>query len=234
MNQKNGMPSIVLLVLLVSTVWYGCSRGGAIPTPPATHLETIMLPENQEDLVSLAKQKLFPLLWTLAQNPENTLRVGFKTATGAIEFLQLSFEKGNKVLKIVKESTGELRRLTWGGTGVELASEQGETKVGFKQIVGDIQLSGTEDLLKVGATVTGIALAVWLGAGLASTILSFIGFIAFLAMVVGIIVVSAALLYVFNVNKEKVVAFLEQSKEEMSLFFQRVTQEIGKRVETAP
>lgn len=129
-------------------------------------------------------------------------------STDAQDYLTLQIVKNNAAdyrhLRIKRYSDGEVINLLWGQEGiypsVKLTDDRGNTLVKNGQtlefsfnLVADSE-SGSIGWLKRGIKVLAIALAVWLGAKVIGWIISAIAFLAFNAMVVGLVIAGVAIL----------------------------------------
>ncbi len=184
--------------------------GGAVGcgdklTGPSQPQADIVLGESETGLIETAGRQ-FNRLWGMAQNPGREVTVGFSVA-GTAEVLRMSFVKNQSAdythLRVVRQSTGEAANLLWGmenflpaikladDTGRVLVKDGREISVDFAstKVVSESGLADI-DLLELGAKVAIIALAIWLGAVVGKVILAAIGFIAFNAMVLGLLVLA--------------------------------------------
>lgn len=221
--------------------------GGAVgcgdkPTGPSQQQADIMLGESEADLVETAGRQ-FNRLWTMAQNPGREVTLGFSTG-GAQEVLRMSFVKNQSAdythLRVVRESTGEAANLLWGlenflpaikladDTGQPLVKNRREIAVDFgsaKAVSVSVPIS--IDLLEIGAKVAIIALAIWLGAAVGKAVLAVIGFIAFNAMVLGLVVLALGAISpllekigdLAGWKVEDVKGFIESGAERLKEFF---------------
>ncbi|MCS7265978.1 MAG: hypothetical protein NZ805_14240 [Armatimonadetes bacterium] len=105
-------------------------------------------------------------------------------------------------LQIVRKSTGEAVNLLWGWKGLlpsikftddrvnTLRARNGQIlEIGFVDIDGSRGRQAL-DWIETGVKVAAVAFAIWLGAGIARDTLSAIGFLAFNAMVLGLLVAA--------------------------------------------
>ncbi len=180
----------------VLTPLLGCGGSGSIiaNVPP-----DIMLPDEETQLASLL-QRQFDRLKSLAETPNTTLRIGVPVGRQQ-EVLAFSFRDDGvaryRHLRVVRESTGEAVNLLWGWKGllpsVMMVDDAGQPvkrsgraiEVGFV----DLPTQGRQalDLIAAGVKVAAIAFAIWLGVGVGRAVLSAIGFLAFNAMVLGLL-----------------------------------------------
>jgi hypothetical protein len=179
----------------------GCGGNGTVNFQDAVRPD-LMLEGSDEDLASLVRAQ-FSRLKTLAENPGTTLRVGVPVG-GRTEVLAFSFRDGGAAnyrhLRVVRESTGEAVNLVWGWKGllpsVQMVDDTGRliTRNGRAIEVGFVDVRGRGrqalDWIAIGVKVAAIAFAIWLGAGIGRAILGAIGFLAFNAMVLGLLVAA--------------------------------------------
>jgi hypothetical protein len=127
-----------------------------------------------------------------------------------MEVLAFSFvDKGAanyRHLRVVRGSTGEAVNLLWGMKGllpsIRLADDRGNTirsrdgrllEIGFSEVSG---AKGRQalDWIAIGVKVAAIAFALWLGAQIGRAALGAIAFLAFNAMVLGLLVAGIAVI----------------------------------------
>jgi len=221
----------------------GCSGGGGsdfLKAPPPD----LVLDGDETRLASIVRGQ-FSRLYDLARNPGSTLRVGIPNGRG-LEVLRFSFTDGGAAnyrhLRIVRESTGEAVNLLWGWKGplpsIKLTDDSGRTlrskdgqvlEIGFADVRG---AKGRQafDLIATGVKVAAIAFAIWLGAGIARGILSAIAFLAFNAMVLGVLaaglgVLSPAIDWVLrNITLDDVERFFGQLVNDIIRLFSEISQ----------
>jgi|GEM_PF-567681 len=166
----------------------------------------ITLSLDPEQLARTLKEQ-FERLKALAQNERQRARILFPTATST-EAVTMSIVTGGAALyrhvRIVRESSGEVANLLWGREGIhpsiKLADDAGRTLVkDGKSLEFNFGLvrregRGSQSWLELGIKIAAIALAVWLGASILKPIIAAIAFVAFNAMVIGIVVAGVALL----------------------------------------
>ncbi|MFN4180571.1 MAG: hypothetical protein ACK4I8_09685 [Armatimonadota bacterium] len=231
--------------LLVSPIALvsGCSGGdGKSPdifAPPPD----LVLDGNESRLASLVRNQ-FSRLYELAQNPGSTLRIGIPNGRG-MEVLRFSFHDSGAAnyrhLRVVRESTGEVANLLWGWKGLMpsikftddwgnvLRSKNGQVlEIGFADVKG-VKGRQASDLIATGVKVAAIAFAIWLGAGIARGVLSAIGFLAFNAMVLGLLaagigVISPAIGWVLkNITLGDVERFFGQLVNDIIRLFEEIS-----------
>ncbi len=234
-----------LLGLLLGTpiaVASGCGDGGGSQfsqTPPPD----LILDGDETRLASIVRAQ-FSRLYSLANSPGTTLRIGIPNGRG-IEVLAFSFRDGGAAnyrhLRVVRESTGEVVNLLWGWKGflpsVKFTDDRGNTlrakngqvlEIGFADVRGSKGRQAL-DLIATGVKVAAIAFAIWLGAGIARGVLSAIGFLAFNAMVLGLLaagigVISPAIEWVLrNITLEDVERFFSQFVNDIVRLFSEIS-----------
>ncbi len=222
--------------------------GGAVGcgdklTGPSQARADIMLTGSDTELAETAGRQ-FSRLWDMTQNPGREVTVGF-SAAGTAEVLRMSFVKNQSAdyshLRIVRQSTGEAANLLWGlenflpaikladDTGRPLVKDGREMAVDFSsaKVVSESALASI-DLLELGAKVAIIALAIWLGAAVGKAILAAIGFIAFNAMVLGLLVLALGAISpllekigdITGWKVEDVKGFIESGTDRLKEFFE--------------
>lgn len=220
--------------------------GGAVGcgdklTGPSQPQADIVLGESEAGLIETAGRQ-FNRLWAMAQNPGQEVTMGFSVG-GTQEVLRMSFVNNQSAdyahLRVVRQSTGEVVNLLWGlenfWPAIKLVDDTGRPLVkDGREIVVDFAaakiVSESEtgiDLLELGAKVAIIALAIWLGAAVGKIVLAAIGFIAFNAMVLGLLVlalgaISPLLEKIVDITGwrlEDVKSFMESGAERLKEFF---------------
>lgn len=224
----------------------GCS--GSEEFFPPLPKPDLLLPNDEKEAANLLNsegERLFSLLSDLAKNPGKTLRIGFQNGRG-MEVLTFSFQDGGAAsyrhLRVVRESKGETVNLIWGWKNylpsVKITDEEGKTLKGFNGEdleIGFSDVGGTEgrqasDLIATGVKIAAIAFALWLGAGIGRAVLGVIGFLAFNAMVLGLLAASIGVLYPViewvknNVTLEDVESFFRQLVNDIIRLFQEISQ----------
>ena len=208
----------------------------------------ITLSLDPEQLARTLKEQ-FERLKTLAQNERQRVRILFPTATGT-EAVTMSIVAGGAALyrhvRIVRESSGEVANLLWGREGIhpsiKLADDAGRTLVKdgkpLEFSFGSVRREGRgpQSWLELGVKIAAIALLVWLGASILKPIVAAIAFIAFNAMVIGIVIFGVALLVgvikwiaeLTGWTLEDVAAFFRRTVEEMKQLLAEVVAAMGR------
>jgi len=163
--------------------------------------------ESDIDQVSYTVKNQFDRLNKLVSEGRS-FRVGFPADYGS-EVLEFSFVSNDaasyKHLRVVRESDGSAVNLVWGSKNlspsVKFTDDAGNTLViGGREL--EISLSdvfegwsdlSSGELLKLGIKMVAIGFAVWLGAKVASLFISAISFLAFNALVLGLLIVGATI-----------------------------------------
>jgi hypothetical protein len=220
----------------------GCGDGGVSFNLQDAVRPDLVLTGSDEELASLV-QSQFSRLKTLAENPGTTLRVGVPIG-GRTEVLAFSFRDGGAAnyrhLRVVRESTGEAVNLVWGWKGllpsVQMVDDTGRliTRNGRAIEVGFVDVRGRGrqalDWIAIGVKVAAIAFAIWLGAGIGRAILGAIGFLAFNAMVLGLLVAAIGVFLpaidwlLRNITLGDVERFFQQLVNDIIRLFQEIAQ----------
>lgn len=229
-------------LLLCSPFAFASSCGDSgrffqVPSP-------VLVLEGDEAQLATIVRGQFPQLYELALNPGTTFRIGFASGRG-FEVLTFSFSDSSvtnyRHLRVLRESTGEVVNLLWGQKGflpsIKFTDDNGNTlqarngqnlEIGFVDVGG---LKGRQalDLIATGVKVAAIAFAIWLGAGVARSFLSAIGFLAFNAMVLGLLAAGLGVTLplvkwvVENVTVEDVKRFFGQLIDDIISLFSEIS-----------
>lgn len=190
----------VSLTLVANIV--GCGGGnnaGSSPRPD------IILSGSENELANVVKSQ-YNILTDLARNPGKAKII--QVGEGAVsELLSLSFAKndaGNyEHPRFVRLKTGEAGNLVWGFSGIiptiKITDDNGNTlKADGVPVEYPLEIStksrDISEIVVIGMKAAAIAFVIWLSAGITRAVLAAIGFIAFNAMVIGLIIASAAIL----------------------------------------
>ena len=221
----------------------GCGGDGETLSPLVPPPD-LVLEGDEAQLANLVRQQ-FSRLKQLAQNPGTSFRIGIPNGRG-IEVLAFSFvDKGAanyRHLRVVRESTGEAVNLLWGMKGllpsIRLADDRGNTicsrngrllEIGFSEVSG---AKGRQalDWIAIGVKVAAIAFALWLGAQIGRAVLGAIAFLAFNAMVLGLLiagfaVISPAIEWVLrNITLQDIEGFFVQLVNDIIRLFTEISQ----------
>jgi hypothetical protein len=231
---------ILLGTPLVAIV--GCG-GDSETFPSLVPPPDLVLEGDETQLANLVKQQL-PRLKQLAQNPGTSLRIGIPNGRG-MEVLAFSLvdngAKNYRHLRVVRESTGEAVNLLWGMKGllpsIRVADDKGNTisrngrllEIGFSDVS---KSKGRQalDWIAIGVKVAAVAFALWLGAQIGRAILGAIAFLAFNAMVLGLLVagfavISPAIEWVLrNITLQDVENFFGQLVNDIIRLFTEISQ----------
>jgi len=237
---RRSLLKVLLGSPLVAIVGCGGDSGtfpSLVPPPD------LVLGGEEARLADLVKQQL-PRLKQLAQNPITSLRIGIPNGRG-IEVLAFSFaDKGAenyRHLRVVRESTGEAVNLLWGMKGllpsIRLADDKGNTisrngrllEIGFSDVS---KPKGRQalDWIAIGVKVAAVAFALWLGAQIGRAVLGAIAFLAFNAMVLGLLiaglaVISPAIEWVLrNITLQDIEGFFAQLVSDIIRLFTEISQ----------
>jgi hypothetical protein len=161
--------------------------------------------EGDEKTIAEKIKNQYQMLKSLYENPGKELTIAFPQG-GRYNYLKISFSKDDLAdyphLKLVNWATGERVNVLWGRKGlnptIKFVDNYGNviTKNGYRlefQIKGSSTGKRTKsavDWLILGIKVFALALAIWLGFTIAKYIVSAIAFVAFNAMVIGLILVG--------------------------------------------
>ncbi len=163
----------------------------------------ILLEGTEEDVAKSVQDK-YDLLKSLYDNPGKELTIGF-VQDGTYNVLKLSFVKDNIVsyphLKLVNTRTGEVANVVWGVDGlypsIKFVDNSGRTivkngralefplKTSSSKRVNEID--SPSDWILIGIKVFAVALLLWIGFSVVKYIVSAIAFVAFNAMVIGLV-----------------------------------------------
>lgn len=202
----------------------------------------LTLTTDEEPIVRAVRGQ-YDVLKALAEDGTRQLRIVFPSSRGQ-EVVRLHIVRGGAAsyrhVRLVRESTGEVANLLWGREGVhpsiKLTDDAGRTLVrhgkplefSFGLVRRDGQ--GPQSWLELGIKIAAIALLVWLGASILKPIIAGIAFIAFNAMVIGIVVAGVAFLvgivrWILDVTgwtMEDVAALFERTIDELRRFFREI------------
>lgn len=220
----------------------GCEDGGGsqfFQTPKPD----LVLEGDENQLASIVRNQ-YSRLFDLAKNPGTTLRIGISNGRG-LEVLAFSFADSGAAnyrhLRVVRESTGEAVNLLWNWKGLLpsimftddrgniLRAKNGQVlEIGFADVGGS---KGRQALkwIETGVKVAAIAFAIWLGAGIARAVLGAIGFLAFNAMLLGLLTAALgatlpAIKWVLqNITLEDVERFFSQLVNEIIRLFSEIS-----------
>lgn len=234
-----------LLRLLLSSpvvVTLGCGSGSSVQFPQTLPLDLVF--DGDENQLASTVRAQFSQLYSLASNPGMTFRIGVPNGQG-IEVFTFSFRDGGAAnyrhLRVVRESTGEVANLLWGWKGllpsIKFTDDNGNTlrtKNGQVLEIGFVDVATSKgrqalDLIATGVKVAAVAFAIWLGAGIARSILSALGFLAFNAMVLGLLAATVgvtlpAIRWVLqNITLEDVRQFFNQLVNDIVRLFSEIS-----------
>jgi hypothetical protein len=163
----------------------------------------ILLEGTEEDVAKSIQDK-YDLLKNLYDNPGKELTIGF-VQDGTYNILKLSFVKDDIVsyphLKLVNTRTGEVANVVWGIEGlypsIKFVDNSGRTIVkNGRTLEFALKTSSSKrinkvnspsDWILIGIKVFAVALLLWIGLSVVKYIVSAIAFIAFNAMVIGLV-----------------------------------------------
>lgn len=199
-----------------------------------------ILLEGTEADVAKSVQDKYDLLKTLYDNPGKELTIGF-VQDGSYNVLKLSFVKDDIVsyphLKLVNTRTGEVANVVWGIEGIypsiKFVDNSGRTivkngrtlefalKSSASKRVNEI--NSPSDWILIGLKVFAVALLLWIGFSLAKYIASAIAFVAFNAMVIGLVLAGLGIavqvikwiLDKTGITLDDVIAFFKRTIEEI-------------------
>ncbi len=161
--------------------------------------------EGDEKTIAEKIKGQYQRLKSLYENPGKELTIAFPQG-GRYNYLKISFSRDNLAdyphLKLVNWATGEMTNVLWGREGlyptIKFVDNSGKViiKNGYRlefPITGTSTVKRTSsaiDWLILGLKVFAVALLIWLGFTIAKYIVSAIAFVAFNAMVIGLILVG--------------------------------------------
>lgn len=194
----------------------------------------VVLDSDLDNLANTVKQQ-FGRIKNIVDNSGDIFRIGLSDR----EVIQMSFikTKGSdyKHVRFERESNGDAANLTIERDGVypvvqltddegEILSRDGEDlSFSFRSFVSE---DNDESWLEIGIKITAIALALWLGLSIARGILAGLAFLAFNAMVLGLVVASISFLsWIIEAtgwNVDDVRDFFDQTVAEIKQFFERI------------
>ncbi len=163
----------------------------------------ILLEGTEEDVAKSIQDK-YDMLKSLYDNPGKELTIGF-VQDGTYNVLKLSFVNDDIVsyphLKLVNTRTGEVANVVWGIDGlypsIKFVDNSGRTivkngrtlefslKISSSKRVNEI--NSPSDWILIGIKVFAVALLLWIGFSVVKYIVSAIAFVAFNAMVIGLV-----------------------------------------------
>lgn len=161
--------------------------------------------EGDEKVIAEKLKGQYQMLKSLYENPGKELTIAFPQGN-AYNYLKISFSKDNLSdyphLKLFNWSSGEVVNVLWGRDGlnptIKFVDNAGNviTRSGYrlefpiKSSVSKKRIESAVDWLILGIKVFAVALAIWLGLTIGKYIISAIAFVAFNAMVIGLILVG--------------------------------------------
>lgn len=195
--------------------------------------EGVLLTDDPDQLAGLVSRQ-YSTLWSLARNPGSSMALRYPTTTGSVEALELSFADQGPVnyrhVVVRRLATGEVVHLVWGQRGLRPTLRMVDERGNLLERDGQplefpFQSPGRSprDWIEAGAKVAAVAFAVWLGAVVARAIVSAIAFLAFNAMLLGLLAMAAGVLVgvgkwvleVTGITLQDVEALFRQSVEQV-------------------
>ncbi len=194
---------LLTLSHLFSSIFNSCASTISVVTEKAPKPDLIL--EGDEKTIAEKIKGQYQKLRSLYENPGKELTIAFRQGD-RYNYLKISFSKDNLAdyphLKLVNWATGEKANVLWGRKGlyptIKFVDNSGNiiTKNGYRlefQIKGPSngkRTKSTIDWFMLGLKVFALALAIWLGFTIAKYIISAIAFVAFNAVVIGLILVG--------------------------------------------
>ena len=191
--------------------------------------------EGDDKNIAMSLKNSYQKIKSIADNPGKELKIAYETNSG-YAVLRMSFVKDNLAdyphLRIINDRTGEKANILWGMKGlhpsIKFVDDNGKiiTKNGQRL---EFQISSSSlpttqsarDWLLLGFKIFAVALAIWLGLGIAKIIISALSFLAFNALVIGLLIVGLSvviplfkwILEVTGIKIEDVIAIFSQAVE---------------------
>ncbi len=173
------------------------------PTQPDINLEG-----SEEQIASVCKEQ-FSTIKYLYENPGVEKTIGYLDGR-RMKLLRISFKKDALAsyphLRLVKNDSGEAANIIWGAEGlypsIKFVDDRGKTitaggrlmEFAIKSNAKIVNALTPLDWLILGMKIFAAALVIWIGASLVKYIAAAIAFIAFNAMVIGLLLVGLSLL----------------------------------------
>ncbi|MBU2471672.1 MAG: hypothetical protein KKF20_04630 [Bacteroidetes bacterium] len=168
----------------------------------------IALEGSEENIASTCKEQYSTIKY-LYENPGVEKTIGYYEGR-RMKILRISFRKDELAsyphLRLVKNESGEAANILWGAEGlfpsIKFVDDKGNTiTVGGRKMEFAIKTQSKTakaltpfDWLILGIKIFAAALVIWIGASIAKYIAAAIAFIAFNAMVIGLLLVGLSLL----------------------------------------
>lgn len=203
----------------------------------------VLIEGNRENIARAVKGQ-FQRLRSIAENLGKELKVGYETSSG-YGVLRFSFVKDGLSdyphLRLVNENTGEVANIIWGRIGIyptiKFVDDRGDVIVkdgkSLEFALRSSFLKGVENLpgsplsardwLLLGLKIFAVALAIWIGLGVAKIIISALSFLAFNALVIGLLIVALSVVIPFvkwvleitGIKLDDVVALFNEAVEKI-------------------
>lgn len=208
-------------------------------------------PQMDADLA----RRQFVALQSMAEKPGREISVGLAGNDGAAnEVLTLAFAQnqaaGYPHLRITRQN-GEVANLVWGTKyllpSIRFADDNGgtlkgrdgeELEFGLSDVFGrSAKPAFARDWLSTGIKIAAVAFAAWLGLSVSGYILAALAFLAFNAMVLGLLIVAVAAISPFlkgilsttGWTTDDVRSFFTQTASNLMSFFQEVADFVQNR-----
>lgn len=168
----------------------------------------ILLKGSEEEVAS-AIQKQYGTLNYLAENIGKKKTIGFSD-NNELRILTFSFQKNDLAsypyLQITDNKTNRNVNILWGMEGIypsiKFADNSGETLVinntemefALNPSLYSLEVNSPTDWLLLGIQIFALALIIWLGASISKYIISAISFLAFNALVLGLLFASLSII----------------------------------------
>ncbi len=196
-----------LSIIAIAPVLKSCDA--FISNSDTEELKPDIMLEGSEDNIAKICNGQYPLIKEICENPGTEKSIGYKD-NSAIKILKISFRKDNLAsyphLRIMKVSTGETVNILWGSEGlypsIKFVDDKGsllnidgiEMEFAIKSLARASNVSSPIDWLVLGMKIFAAALIIWLGASVVKYVAAAIAFIAFNALVLGLVIAGLSLI----------------------------------------
>lgn len=182
---------------------HGCIAGACLLALPGVVLhaiETVRLPGEAANFTPVFAEPVLRKIRGLAEHPGKKIRIGFPTLSGDEKSITLSYKRTQRtgVPYAVLESEGRKPLyLTHNGTArlheIDFTSRDADMMDRLKKRTGILwsrlkEWMREQDSFTLAIKAVAAAVAVWLAAGIGSTVLAGIAFVASYALVIGLII----------------------------------------------
>ncbi len=211
LDRRNFIRIITTISLL--PLFKACKLDDLInPKPSPEKPKVDLMLEGSEEEIAWKVKNQYENIKSIYEQQGKEFKIGFEYGNG-YGVLRLSFVKDDLAsyphLRIVNDLTGDRANILWGMDGIypsiKFVDDSGETivKNGYK-LEFPLKLAGSgkttssvnsaRDWLMIGIKVFAVAFAIWLGLSISKFIISAIAFVAFNAMVIGLIMIGLSVI----------------------------------------